>query len=134
MRMEDEIEDENSTQTERESDSVETEREDSSAPSGSRGARCKTQAESGDSLGIYLQWREAREEVREAERQQCQAWQELQTDEVYTFLSSLASSMRRLIPEKLFYVKIKMQQLVHDAALWGVFHQQFSQDPTYRDF
>ena len=44
--------------------SVETEREDSSSPSGSRGAKCKTRAESGNSqVGG-----EAREEMREKER------------------------------------------------------------------
>lgn len=49
-KEEDEIEDEDSTQTERYSDNVETERVDISAPSGSRSAKCKMRAESGDSL------------------------------------------------------------------------------------
>ncbi len=126
------------TQTEKESDSVEmeTESEGSTTPSGSCGAkRKKAQAESEDNLARYFQWREARDErrenEREAERQQRQAWQKLETDEASTFLSSLAPCTRRLTPEKPSYLKIKMQQLIHDVAFGEVYYQQFSQDPTY---
>ncbi|XDV40006.1 hypothetical protein PO909_009170 [Leuciscus waleckii] len=131
--------DDDQMQTEKERDSVvmETEREGSTTSSGSCGAKSKKmQAESEDNLERYCQWREARDErrekEREAERQQRQAWQDLQNDEVSIFLSSLAPSMRRLTPEKLSYLKIKMQELVHNVSFGGVYYQQFSQDPNYR--
>ncbi|KAL0973575.1 hypothetical protein UPYG_G00206310 [Umbra pygmaea] len=130
IQMDDDEEEENGigeddvTQTE-ESDSVvmETEREGSTTPSGSCIVKSKKiQAESEDNLDRYCQWREARDErrekEREAERQQRQAWQDLQTDEVSTFLSSLAPCMRRLAPEKLSYLKIKMQELIHEVSFW----------------
>uniref|UniRef100_A0A8C1VSP3 BESS domain-containing protein n=1 Tax=Cyprinus carpio TaxID=7962 RepID=A0A8C1VSP3_CYPCA len=93
---------------------------------------CTTPYKSDDGLARYCQWKEARDERREKERQQRQALEELKNDEVSTFLSSLAPCMRRLSPEKRSYLKIKMQELVHDVAFGGVYYQQFSQDPTYR--
>ncbi|KAK9956298.1 hypothetical protein ABG768_014043 [Culter alburnus] len=127
-------------QTEHESVVTETESEVCTTPCSHSAKRKKTQAESDDGLARYCQWKEARDERREkerqaerqAERQQRQALVELQSDEVSTFLSSLAPCMRRLSPEKLSYLKIKMQELVHDVAFGGVYYQQFSQDPTYR--
>ena len=103
---------------------------------GSGRAKRKRQAESDDGLERYIQWRETREDMkakeRESERQQRQTWQDMQTDEVSTFLNSLAPTMRRLPPEKVSMLKIKIQELIHDAAYGGVYYPQYGQDPSYR--
>ena len=74
-------------------------------------------------LEEYLKKKEAREAERDKER--------AQKDDITLFLLSLAPALRRLPIEKQSWVKMKMQELCHEAEFGAVFAPQHFPNLTY---
>ena len=109
-----EEQEEEAGQAEQGSDQVESEGECSSVVA----RPAKHKRKSGDSiLEEYLRKKEAREEESDRERAQ-------QRDDVTLFLLSLAPTIRRLAPEKQSWVKLKIQELCHQAE-YGVVYPEY---------
>ena len=70
-----------------------------------------------DFIEQYLERKEARQEQRAREREE--------RDEVYLFLMSLAPTMRRLPLDRQSWLRIRMQEMFHEAE----FGASYSQPP-----
>lgn len=67
-------------------------------------------------LEEYLKRKESRETERDRQR--------AERDDIMLYLTSLAPAMRRLPKERQSWVKIKIQELLHEAEFGAVYGQQ----------